>query len=354
MVSLVVFVLLMLFAFVGPSFWKYRFDQVLKKPAGANADWIRPSWEHPFGISKGYDVFAQVMRGTQYSIRIALVVTVVSVGLGVVVGAIAGYFRGFTDAVLMRFTDLMLVIPYLAAVAALQRNVKGSTWLWLALFLAFFGWMGIARVIRGEFLSLREKEFVEAARSVGASAPRIIFRHILPNTLGPIIVNATLAVGGAVLAEAALSFLGLGVKPPDTSLGKIIEVGKSTATNIGASLLTQLLGLGQIGQTVTNYGAQLLTLQFSRDNESEADLVGMELADRAGYDPRAGVTLWQKMSAANKGAPPQWLSTHPASTSRINEIRRHLGETLPLYARARGTPVASLPPYTSNWGDPIP
>lgn len=254
MVSMVVFVLLMIFAFVGPSFWKYRFDQVLKKPAGANADWIRPSWEHPFGISKGYDVLAQVMRGTQYSIRIALVVTVVSVGLGVFVGAIAGYFRGFTDAVLMRFTDLMLVIPYLAAVAALQRNVKGSTWLWLALFLALFGWMGIARVIRGEFLSLREKEFVEAARSVGASAPRIIFRHILPNTLGPIIVNATLAVGGAVLAEAALSFLGLGVKPPDTSLGKIIEVGKSKATTYPNEFWWPVLMLCLISLTINFIG----------------------------------------------------------------------------------------------------
>ena len=113
------------------------------------------------------------------------------------------------------------------------------------------------------------------------------------------------------------------------------RMGKSTATNIGASLLTQLLGLGQIGQTVTNYGAQLLTLQFSRDNESEADLVGMELAARAGYDPRAGVTLWQKMSAANKGAPPQWLSTHPSGTTRIGDIEANLPKVLPLYERVK-------------------
>ena len=113
------------------------------------------------------------------------------------------------------------------------------------------------------------------------------------------------------------------------------RMGKSAATNIGASLLTQLLGLGQIGQTVTNYGAQLLTLQFSRDNESEADLVGMELAARAGYDPRAGVTLWQKMSAANKGAPPQWLSTHPSGTTRIGDIEANLPKVMPLYERAK-------------------
>ena len=114
------------------------------------------------------------------------------------------------------------------------------------------------------------------------------------------------------------------------------RMGKSAATNLGASLLTQMLGLGQVGQTVTNYGAQLLTLQFSRDNESEADLVGMELAARAGYDPRAGVTLWQKMSAANKGAPPQWLSTHPSGTTRIGDIEANLPKVMPLYERAKG------------------
>lgn len=113
------------------------------------------------------------------------------------------------------------------------------------------------------------------------------------------------------------------------------RMGKSAATNIGASLLTQLLGLGQVGQTVTNYGAQLLTLQFSRDNESDADLVGMELAARAGYDPRAGVSLWQKMSAANKGAPPQWLSTHPSGSTRIGDIEANLPKVLPLYERVK-------------------
>ncbi|MBU3739606.1 MAG: M48 family metallopeptidase [Rhodoferax sp.] len=113
------------------------------------------------------------------------------------------------------------------------------------------------------------------------------------------------------------------------------RMGKSAATNLGAGLLTQMLGLGQLGQTVTNYGAQLLTLQFSRENESDADLVGMELAARAGYDPRAGVTLWQKMGAANRNAPPQWLSTHPSGDSRIREIEANLPKVMPLYERAR-------------------
>ena len=114
------------------------------------------------------------------------------------------------------------------------------------------------------------------------------------------------------------------------------RIGKGAATSIGAGVLGQLFGLGQLGQTVTNYGAQLLTLQFGREDESESDLVGMELGARAGYDPRAGVTLWQKMGALSKGAPPQWLSTHPSGERRIAEIEANLPRVMPLYEKARG------------------
>ena len=113
------------------------------------------------------------------------------------------------------------------------------------------------------------------------------------------------------------------------------RMAKNAATGIGANLLSNVLGLGQLGQTVTSYGAQLLTLQFSRSDESDADLVGMELAARAGFDPRAGVTLWQKMAVASKGAPPQWLSTHPSGNSRIADIQANLPKVLPLYARSQ-------------------
>jgi len=113
------------------------------------------------------------------------------------------------------------------------------------------------------------------------------------------------------------------------------RMGKQAATNIGANLLSSVFGFGQVGQTLTGYGAQLLTLKFSREDESEADLVGMELAARAGYDPRAGVTLWQKMSASNKGAPPQWMSTHPAGETRIHDIEVNLPRVLPLFERAK-------------------
>lgn len=115
------------------------------------------------------------------------------------------------------------------------------------------------------------------------------------------------------------------------------RMGKNAATGLGASLLSQVLGLGDIGQTVTQYGAQLLTLKFGREDESEADLVGMELAARAGFNPRAGISLWQKMGAASKGAPPEWLSTHPSGNARIAQIEAHLPQVLPLYERARKT-----------------
>jgi predicted Zn-dependent protease len=121
------------------------------------------------------------------------------------------------------------------------------------------------------------------------------------------------------------------------------RMGKNAATGIGASVISQLFGLGQIGQTVTNYGAQLLTLEFSRSDESEADLVGMELAARAGFDPRAGVTLWQKMGAANKGAPLQWLSTHPSGSTRIADIEANLPKVMPLYLRAKKAAAAAQP-----------
>jgi predicted Zn-dependent protease len=113
------------------------------------------------------------------------------------------------------------------------------------------------------------------------------------------------------------------------------RMGKGAATSIGANIFSQLFGLGELGQTVTGYGAQLLTLQFGREDESEADLVGMELAARAGYNPRAGVTLWQKMGANNKGAPPEWLSTHPSGNTRIAEIENNLPRVMPLYEATR-------------------
>jgi peptide/nickel transport system permease protein len=179
--------------------------------------------DHPFGQDDvGRDYFALTMRGTQRSLTIALLVGLVSTVLGVVIGAIAGFFLGWAEAVLMRLTDLVLAIPQLVIAAVLGRSAGGGA-IVLALLLGFVVWTSMARLVRGEFLSLREKEFVEAARAMGASPWRIMFRHILPNTVGTVIVNATLTIAAAILLETALSFVQLGVKDPDTSLGKLIS-----------------------------------------------------------------------------------------------------------------------------------
>jgi predicted Zn-dependent protease len=130
------------------------------------------------------------------------------------------------------------------------------------------------------------------------------------------------------------------------------RMAKSTATSVGLRGLAAILGLGGLGDVAAGMGAQLLTLKFSRSDETESDLVGMELAARAGYDPRAGIALWQKMSAAAKGSPPQWLSTHPASDTRIANMKKQMDRVLPLYARATGQTVAGLRPYQTTQIDP--
>ena len=180
--------------------------------------------QHPFGQDDvGRDYFAVTMRGAQRSMTIAITVGLLSTLIGVTIGALAGYFRGWTETVLMRLTDVMLTIPLLLIAAVIARRVGSAGIFVLAICLAVLTWMGLARLVRGEFLSLREKEFVEAARAMGATSGRIIFRHILPNVLGTIIVSATLAISGAILLETALSYLNLGVRPPDTSLGLMIS-----------------------------------------------------------------------------------------------------------------------------------
>ena len=179
---------------------------------------------HPFGQDTiGRDYFALTMRGAQISIMIAFVIGFVSTVFGTLAGAISGYYGNKTDNVIMRFTDLLLTIPVLIVAAVVGQAAGKAGPLFLAIVLALLIWTSLARLVRGEFLSLREKEFVEAARAMGASSTRIIFRHMLPNAIGTIIVSATLTIAIAILLEASLSFLGYGVKSPDTSLGLLIS-----------------------------------------------------------------------------------------------------------------------------------
>lgn len=224
--SLVVFVLIAAFAFLGPYLWPW--DHTVDREIPSS---IPPSWEHPFGTtSAGHDVFAQVMRGTQQSLKVALTVGLMVVVIGSLWGTVAGFYRGKLDAVMMRIVDVLLVIPLLVLVTVIAGNVRaGTTWWAVALILGFFIWTTTARIVRGVVLSLREQEFVEASKAMGASDRRIIFAHLLPNAAGPIIVAGTLAIAVAILVEAGLSFLGFGIQPPDTSLGLQVERGRTAA-----------------------------------------------------------------------------------------------------------------------------
>ena len=224
--SLLVLLFVILLSLFGGRFWKYGYAEITPEYSSA------PSLDHPFGTDGiGHDTFAQVLRGAQRSVTIALLVAFLSTSVGTLIGAIAGYYRGIVDAALMRMTDLVLTVPSLAVYALLSNKYAGRAngWIFLSFVIAGLVWTTIARVVRGVILSLREKEFVEAARALGAGNARIIFRHLLPNAVGPIIVNATIIVAIAILTETALSYLGLGVQLPDTSLGLLVAEGAQAA-----------------------------------------------------------------------------------------------------------------------------
>ena len=240
-VSLVALVLIILLAIssigIGPisGWWKYSYTDI---PTIANGG--RPTLqlfpfslgEHPFGQDRvGRDSFAMTMRGTQISLTITVLVGFTAAFIGIVIGALSGYFRGWLESVLMRFTDMIIIIPILisASVIAYKAGNIGGFW-FLGLFLGLVSWTGMARLVRGDFLTLREREFVDAARLAGASDARIIFKHILPNAIGVITVNTTLLMSSAILLETALSYLGLGVQPPDTSLGRLISDNQAAFT----------------------------------------------------------------------------------------------------------------------------
>jgi ABC-type dipeptide/oligopeptide/nickel transport system permease subunit len=225
--SLIVLLLVIVGSLVGGRLWKYGYADITDEFS------TPPSWKHPMGTDDiGHDSMARVLRGSQKSVQVALLVALLSTTFGAVVGALAGYYRRAVDSVLMRFTDLVLTVPIIALTAVLAGTLadRAGNWFYIALVLAALLWTYIARVVRGQFLSLREKEFVEAARALGASDRRIIFRHLLPNATGAIIVNATITVAVAILLEAALSYLGVGIRPPDTSLGLLVQDGQQAAT----------------------------------------------------------------------------------------------------------------------------
>ena len=186
---------------------------------------------HPFGQDDiGRDYFALVMNGARRSLMIMFVIGIVSGFIGVVVGSISGFYGKRIDSVLMRLVDFLQTVPTIIIAAVIGKAAGRVGPLFLALFLGLLGWTGLARLVRAQFLSLREMEFVDAARVAGASNLRIAFKHILPNAVGQIIVSITLIMAGAILTETALSYLGFGVVPPDVSLGLLISQYESAFT----------------------------------------------------------------------------------------------------------------------------
>lgn len=185
-----------------------------------------PSRAHIFGTDDlGRDVFSRMLYGSRVSLSVGLVAVSIAVLIGVSIGSIAGYFGGKTDAALMRFVDVMLTFPTLFLILAVIAVVGPGIYT-IMVVIGVTGWMDVARLVRAEFLSLKERDFVQAAKATGSGNLRIIFRHILPNALSPVFVAATFGVAGAILVESGLSFLGLGIQPPRPSWGNILTTGK--------------------------------------------------------------------------------------------------------------------------------
>ncbi len=193
-----------------------------------NAILTAPSIDHPFGTDPiGRDIFSRIVYGARISLSIGFIAVGIAVILGVFFGAVAGYYGGNIDSILMRFVDIMLCFPtfflILAVIAILEPSITN-----IMIVIGATGWMGVARLIRAEILTIKERDYVAASKIMGGGAFWIITRHLIPNAIGPVLVNATLGVGGAILVEAALSFLGIGVQPPTPSWGNILMDGKST------------------------------------------------------------------------------------------------------------------------------
>jgi peptide/nickel transport system permease protein len=216
-----------------------------------------PSLAHLCGTDDlGRDVFSRMVYGARISLTVGFVAIGIATIIGLLIGAVAGYFGGWVDDVLMRFVDLMLTIPtfflILAVIAFLEPNIYN-----IMIVIGLTGWMGVARLVRAEFMALKERDFVMAARAIGVSDVAIMLRHIMPNAMAPVLVSATLGIAGAILTESALSFLGIGVQPPTPSWGNILTLGKDNiefawwlSAYPGLAILITVMGYNLLGEGI--------------------------------------------------------------------------------------------------------
>jgi len=216
-----------------------------------------PSMNHWFGTDQlGRDVLSRMIWGARISLKVGFVATGVAIIIGTILGAIAGYYGGWVDSVIMRFVDIMLCFPTFFLILAVIAFLEPSIWN-IMIIIGLTGWMGVTRLVRADFISLRERDFVQAARAIGAGDLRIIFLHILPNAMASILVAATLGIAGAILTESALSFLGIGVQPPTPSWGNILTAGKDNidiawwlSLYPGLAILITVVGYNLLGEGI--------------------------------------------------------------------------------------------------------
>jgi len=218
---------------------------------------LAPSWQYPLGTDDlGRDVMVRMLYGARISLLVGFVAVGISTLIGIVLGAVSGFYGGWVDTIIMRFVDIMLCFPTFFLILAVIAFLDPSIWN-IMIVIGLTSWMGVARLIRAEFLSLRRRDFVQAAQVLGVSDFRLIFYHILPNALSPVLVSATLGVAGAILTESALSFLGIGVQPPTPSWGNMLIVGKQTLGSAwwlsvfpGLAILITVLGYNLLGEGI--------------------------------------------------------------------------------------------------------
>ena len=216
-----------------------------------------PSMKHLFGTDQlGRDVLSRMIWGSRISLKVGFAATGVAIIIGAILGALSGYYGGWVDSVIMRFVDIMLCFPTFFLILAVIAFLEPSIWN-IMIIIGLTGWMGVTRLVRADFITLRERDFVKAAEAIGASDMRIIFLHILPNSMASILVAATLGIAGAILTESALSFLGIGVQPPTPSWGNILTAGKDNidiawwlSLYPGLAILITVVGYNLLGEGI--------------------------------------------------------------------------------------------------------